>query len=321
MVISIIILCIVTIPPVSSLSVTNPKITADVQPGQTYMYPMVISIGPNDSGADFALDIMGFGQSEDGSYLPITAANDTSPYSARPFMSVDKPVFHLNSGGQQSVTITVRVPANIGTGGRYALIYIHSAPKAVSGSTAAVVTAMVSPVLLSVQGSTLTTTGSLTSVLADESVTEKPVVILTKLHNTGNQHFYGAFVNVTVTDSIGKVVATASTQPSSYALIPGNDMTIKTSLAPLSLGTYTVKSEAKVGTKLLATKTSSFTVTTPSASQTPAASNTKAPGNIPPSGGKVTPGTETTTYTPLSIPIIVLALTVIVCISGMRRRV
>jgi len=321
MVISIIILCIVIMPPVSSLSVTNPKITAEVQPGKTYTYPMNVSIGPNDSEADFAVDIMGFGQSEDGSYNPIPTANDTSPYSARPFMSVDKPVFHLNSGGQQSVIITVRVPANIGTGGRYALVYIHSAPKAVSSSTAAIATAMVSPVLLSVQGGILTTTGSLTSVRADEAVTGKPVVILTTLHNTGNQHYYGAFVNVTVTDSTGKVAATASTQPSAYALIPGNDMTIKTSLPVLPPNTYTVKSDAKVGTTLLASKSSSFTVSTPSAVQTPTASKTKATGTTAPSGGTVIPETKTTTYTPLSIPIIVLALTVIVCIFSMRRRV
>jgi len=289
-----------------------------VSPGTTYQFSMAVSIAADEPASDFAIEVLGFGQKGEGYYTPLTAVEDTSRYSARSFVTVSSSLIHLDPGQRKTFNTTIKVPLDVVEGGRYALIYIH--PAAATGGQSFTV-ALIVPVMLSVKGTSLTNTGAITKIEASEAVTGKPVVILTTLHNTGNQHFYGAFVNVTVTDSTGKVVATVSTQPSVYALIPGNDMTIKTSLAELPLGTYTVKSDAKVGTTLLATKTSSFTVSTPSAVQTPTASATKAPGTIAPSGGTVTPDMKKTTYTPLSIPIIVLALTVIVFISGMRRRV
>jgi hypothetical protein len=84
--------------------------------------------------------------------------------------------------------------------------------------------------MLTLKGTSLTQTGAITNVQAGEAVAGKPVVIQTTLKNTGNHHYYGPFVNITITDSGGNVVATASTTPSIFALIPGNEMTIKTPL-------------------------------------------------------------------------------------------
>jgi len=309
------------VQPVTALKIENPIITMDVSPGSSFKFPMAVSINTGDPAADYAVDVVGFGQSPGGSYSLLPAAADTGPYSARAFVTIDSPLIHLASGQRKTFNATISVPQNVGEGGRYALISIHPTTTTGSGQTF-FTTAITVPVLLTVKGTTLTHTGAITNLEVGEVVPDTPIEITTTIKNTGNHHFYGAFVNVTVTNSAGKVVASASANQSIWALIPGNQMNLTTPVsAALTPGTYTVKSDAKVGTTLLATKNSSFTVSTPSAVQIPTASKTKAPGTIAPSGGTVTPDMKKTTYTPLSIPIIVLALTVIVCISGMRRRV
>lgn len=295
-VIFVLIMVSLIIPHGSALSVTSGKIMAEVQPGKTYTYPMTVSIGTKESATDVAVDITGFGEARDGSYETLPAADDTGPYSARPFTSVDKPVFHLNPGGQQSFILTIQVPADIGDGGRYALLYIHSGPKPVAGSNTAISTGLVLPVILTVQGSTLTSTGSITDLQIDEVVSGKTVAILTTLRNTGNVHYYGAYVNVTVVGSTGNVVALASSTPSVNALIPGYEMTIRTPLdTTIPTGTYTIKSEAKVGMTLLDAKTISLPIAMSSttvsggeqthaqgtAAPTPAPSGTEGPKKIP----------------------------------------
>jgi hypothetical protein len=309
------------IQPVTALKVENPIIMMDVMAGSSLKFPIAVSINTGDPAADYAIDVVGFGQSPGGSYSLLPAAADTGPYSARAFVTIDSPLIHLAPGQRKTFNATISVPQNVGEGGRYALISIHPTITTGSGQTS-FTTAITVPVMLTVKSTALTHTGAITNLEVGEKVPDTPMEITTTLKNTGNHHYYGTFVNVTVTDSAGKVVASASTNPSIWALTPGNQMNLTTPVsATLTPGTYTVKSDAKVGTTLLASKSSSFTVSTPSAVQTPTASKTNAPGTIAPSGGTVTPETKTTTYTPLSITIIILALTVIVCISGMRRRV
>jgi methionine-rich copper-binding protein CopC len=145
------------------------------------------------------------------------------------------------------------------------------------GATATFISRYVIPVLLTVKGTTLTHTGSITNVGAGEAVTSKPVTIQTTLKNTGNHHYNGVFVDVTVTDSGGNVVSTASTNPSLQSLMPENEMTLTAPLsAALAPGTYTVTSDVKVGTTLIDTKTISFTVAEPGATA-PTQTVTEAP--------------------------------------------
>ena len=317
----LVLVLLLAVQPVIALKVENPIIRMDVTPGMTFKFPMAVSINPDDQAADYAVEVLGFGQSPGGSYSLLPAAADTGPYSARAFVTIDSPLIHLASGQRKTFNATISVPQNVGEGGRYALISIHPTITTGSGQTS-FTTAITVPVMLTVKSTALTHTGAITNLEVGKKVPDTPMEITTTLKNTGNHHYYGTFVNVTVTDSAGKVVASASANQSIWALIPGNQMNLTTPVsAALTPGTYTVKSDAKVGTTLLASKSSSFTVSTPSAVQTPTASTTKAPGTIAPSGGTVTPDMKKTTYTPLSIPIIVLALTVIVFISGMRRRV
>ena len=73
----------------------------------------------------------------------------------------------------------------------------------------------------------------------------QPITITTTLKNTGNYHYYHTVNEVTITDANGNVLADNSTQPSAYAIIPGNTVgfTIQPEVKNLPLGTYTVNSK------------------------------------------------------------------------------
>jgi hypothetical protein len=306
----------------AALTLSGVKYMADVTPGTTVTFPMTLSLAAADPAADYEATVLGFGNSVDGGYLGIDPAQDIGPYTARPFITLDKTSVHITPGGKVVVNATIKVPAS-GTGGRYALINIHPKQVVATVAGASFTTAMNVPVMITLKGTQLTETGTIGSVSADNAVTGKPVAVTTVFTSTGNHHYYDAKNEIVVTDSTGKEVARAATAPSVTAIVPGGKVNFTQQITEgLSAGTYTVASKMFDGEgTVLASKSSSFTVSTPSAVQTPTASKTKAPGTTAPSGGTVTPETKTTTYTPLSIPIIVLALTVIVCIFSMRRRV
>jgi len=241
------------------------------------------------------------------------------------------------SGGKEVITATIQVPAS-GSGGLYALITIHPKQATTTGAGPSFTTAMNVPVMITLKDTQLTEAGTIKSIGVSDAVPGKPVEITTVLTNTGNHHFYGAFVNVTVTDPSGNMVATASTNPSIFALIPGNDMSIKTSITSLPAGTYTVKSDAKFRTTHLDTKTTSFTVVEPgAAAPTPTVSEapTQVAIEVPTqavSGAPTAPMTVVTTEespatpgtiatrAPLSAITIMLALAAVSGILMQRRR-
>jgi hypothetical protein len=279
------------VPAVSALHVDGIKILMDVQPGRTYTSPMGISIGQDDPATDYAIDVMGFGQSGDGTYRGIPAAEDVSPFSARPFVSVTAPSVHLDPGGSRSLNATIRVPADIGAGGRYATIYIHPTASQVSGAGAGVATAVLVPVMLTVQGTSLTETGSITDIEAADPVEGQPAQILTTLENTGNHHYYGALVETTISDPSGKPVATASTKPSVWALIPGDSMTLVVAVPEgTAPGTYTVQAEARIGEggALLDTKTATVSIGAPPVHAT-GGEKTPSESGVPPVGSTPVP--------------------------------
>jgi len=248
-------------PPAAALKVEGSKIMMDVVPGQTYIFPMAISITSTDAAADYAVDVLGFGQSlAGGSYIPLAAAADTSPYSARPFVSVDSPVIHLAPGQRTAFNATIRVPQNVGDGGRYALIYIHPTATG-SGQQASINIAVTVPVMLTIQNSKLTQTGSITGVSVGTIVAGQPITVSTTLENTGNLHYYGIVNQVKVTDATGNVVGTAASAPAVRAMIPGQSVMFDTPLStPLNVGTYTVESEMMLNSTVLDSKSTSITV-------------------------------------------------------------
>lgn len=245
------------------LRVVGAKLAANVAPGEVLIHKMVVSIGPQDSAMDVLVDVKGFGQNLEGSYICLEASEDTSSYSARTFITLDKTSFHLEPGNSQEVTATIVIPNDVGAGGRYALIYIHSQP--IGQGQVGIVSAVAIPIMLTISDTKLVKTGNITDLSIGDVITGQPIVISTTLKNTGNHHYYKAQNEVLITDEKGNKVATISTPPSDYAIIPTYSVQFNITFEQkLSVGTYYVNSKVTLedGT-LLDERSTSFEVKKP----------------------------------------------------------
>jgi methionine-rich copper-binding protein CopC len=256
----VLILCVMCAAPVSGIRVTGSKYMNSLSPGDTTIHKMTISTGPNDPPMDMQVEVWGFGQSLQNSYSSLPPAEDTSPYSARSLITLTSPSLHLNPGESKEITATIAIPASVGDGGRYALITIHNAP--VGNGSTAIVTAISVPVLITIAKSKISPAGSIVKVSTADIIPGQPIRITTALKNTGNIHYYKTKNSVSILDSTGKEVATAATEPSSYANIPTFTVNYEVNVdTPLPPGAYTATSKVSLedGT-VLDTKSTSFEV-------------------------------------------------------------
>jgi hypothetical protein len=225
------------------LSVSNAVILADVYPGQTLTNTMTVAIESGDAAADLSVEVAAIQQLPNGSYELLDASHDTSQYSARQFVTVDKAAFHLEPGGSENITATVSVPQDVGGGGRYAMIHIAAKPAATGGVVMA--TAVDVPVYLTVKNSQLIHTGKITGVSTGEITTGEPISISTDFQHTGNHHFE-VKGEVTVANDKGQNLDTISIPLISFPILPGMVRQLKASFIPgvvLDAGTYTVDSK------------------------------------------------------------------------------
>ena len=257
---AVIILLLFCIAPVAALGVLGAKYTGSIVPGGMDTHVVTISIGSGEQATDVMAEVEGFGQTNDGIYMPLDPGNDLNPYSARSFITLDNSTIHLEPGTSQSETATINLPQNTGPGGRYAIIYIRSIP----GTGTSLSTAIVVPVFITVAGTTPIETGSITGVDTGTVTIGQPITITTTFKNTGNYHYYGASNEVTLTDSNGAFVANASTTPMLYAIIPGNTVQFGAQPAAKNLqaGTYTVDSKVLLGGQVLDENRTTFTIQT-----------------------------------------------------------
>jgi hypothetical protein len=258
--VGVLILCFISISPVAGIKVLGSKYMSSISPGDTVVHTMTVSTGTDDPPMDMQVDVWGFGQTLQKSYTSLPPSADTSPYSARGFITLSSSSFHLNPGESKEITANIAIPTTVGNGGRYALITIHNAPLG-NGSTA-IVTAISVPVMITIAKSNLLQTGTIADVTVGDIVPGQPIRFTTSLKNTGNIHYYDTKNIVNITDSIGKEMAGAATDPSPYAIIPS--FTVKYDLnldTPLPPGTYTATSKVSLGDgTVLDTKTTSFEV-------------------------------------------------------------
>ena len=256
---------IAAVVPVAALKVEGARIALDVTPGQTVTSPIGVSIKADEAEGDFVVEVLGFGQADsDGTYTGLAAAADTSPYSARPFITIDKPTVHLKPGARADVNATIRVPADAKDGGRYAIILVHPATSA-SGQQTAFSTAVAIPVFLTIKGGAIAQKGGIIAVEISKAEIGKPFSVTATVKNTGNYHYYGVVSNVTVNDGQGKTVATIKTTPMSRAIVPDQQVKITAQVAqglPEAMYQLTVRMETQDGT-LLATETKFLQVGNP----------------------------------------------------------
>lgn len=245
-----------TTSPALALKVEGARIALDVEPGMTYTSPIGISITADEAEGDFAIDVMGFGQSPtDGTYTALDAADDKSPYSARPLITVDKPTVHLKPGERADVTATISIPSGTRDGGRYAIILVHPAVSA-SGAPASFATAVAIPVLLTLKAGTISEAGEISALEPAVAEVGKPFSVVATFRNSGNYHYYGVVHNVTITDVQNKIVSTKKTTPLIRALVPGQSVKVPAEITGgLPQGNYEITSrmETQDG-KLLAEK-------------------------------------------------------------------
>ena len=250
-----------TAPVSAGLRVGGAKIEVSVTPGSVNTYTMNVGNTTNES-MDITVEVRGLGNYITGSIEALPAENDSSPYSARTFVTAEPTSFHLEPGQSQDVTVTINVPGDVGDGGRYADVFIYTAP---SGEGQIGVSVAVSAqVLLTIDGSNLVRTGIIMSVDIPQPESEQLFATIATIQNTGNYHYKVTF-NGTVTNDQGRVVGTAWQTNSPYNLIPTFSQQVAIPLnisEELSPGTYYLTTEADTQDGIpLDTRTTTFILT------------------------------------------------------------
>jgi hypothetical protein len=245
--------------PASSIKVVGTRYSGSIAPGGSAIHTMIVATNPDDPPMDFMVDVLGFGQTPEQNNYGLSPEKDTSPFSARTFITADPKTFHLEPGKSQEVKATITVPQNVGDGGRFAIITVRNAPIG-SGSTG-IVTSISVPVLITITGAATTMKGSITNVTVANIIPGQPIKITTSLKNTGN-YYYKVKNNVSISDSAGKIVATGGTNVSVGSLLPTFTHNYDVNLVtPLPLGKYTITSTASLDDEtVLDTKTVPFEI-------------------------------------------------------------
>ena len=328
-----VLVCLIAIAPAGAYNLINDKYMANVRPGTTVTYSLALAAGANESPADYQATVLGFGETLNGFYTGIEPAQDTGPYTARPFITLDNSTVHLVPGGEAVITATIKVPSS-GKGGLYALIDIEPVSSSNILQSTSVNIGFDAPVMITLDGTTLTETGVIENVtvgtaavgqpVSGTAVTGQPISVSTFFTNTGNHHYYSANNQIKIMDNSGKVIGNGTTDYFTSAIVPGATVAFTQQITtPLNAGTYSVTSSVMNSAgQVLDTKTSSFTVyEAPTASPTEYGAQGSNHGSsyLGPSSSTNVPASQTT-QSPVGLPVIVMACAIAVGILGMRRK-
>ena len=246
------------------ITVNGALLVAEVSPGTTLNHKITITVGTNDPPTDVVVQIGGIGQLADGTYVVLDGMADISCYSARQFISVDHELLHLEPGIPGEVIATIKIPEDIGDGGRYAIINIATQP--VNENGIGVISAVNVPIYLTVKNSKLIHEGKITAISTSEPNTGDPIDIFTSFQNTGNHHFK-VKGEVTISDSNGEKLDTLYTILSSTSIIPTSLRQYRTIFIPdreLPPGLYFIKSRIILENNIILDEvTSSFEMKAP----------------------------------------------------------
>ncbi|MDR3578021.1 MAG: hypothetical protein P4L50_29500 [Anaerolineaceae bacterium] len=189
-----------------SLKISGALLELSARPGQVYIHNMLVSSDDQTSSMNITVEACGFGQDLAGSFVPLSAQQDTSPYSARNFITnIDHPSFSLAPGSSEPVAVTFKIPLNIGMDTYYAIIYIHSQASDAGGMVDQN-TAIIVPVVITPVGAEIKPAGRIKELYVGAKVAGKPIEVLVKVRNTGNCYFK-IQGEVTLSGSSGNVLA------------------------------------------------------------------------------------------------------------------
>ena len=226
----------------TGLTVSGAKLVKTASPGDTFTHQITVSISSTSQPVDITLQISSMVQSLDGTPRP---GQDDGPYSANDFITLDMDSFHLDPGGKQVVKATIRIPKDVGDGGRYALITVATRPPA--DRKLSVITAVDVPIYITIKDSILTYQGAIINLSANVSGSQA-IGMTTIFENTGN-HDFKVRNTVTFSDSQGQTLAITDTDISLWPLIPGMSREIKANLYPdieILPGLYRISSQVNL---------------------------------------------------------------------------
>ena len=310
------------------LTVFGATIETSVSPGNDYSYTIKVE-NTSDAPMDIGVEVKGYGISANRDFIALESEEDKSPYTARELLAVSPDNFHLEPRDSQVITVTAEIPPEIGDGGRYAIVFIHTVPK---GEMVATITAIAARVLLTIADSNLVTSSEITDVSLAAS--QEPVGVLVTVENKGNYH-YKPQIQAKLSNG-DKVVATASLSPD-WPIIPGYSRQFQIDFVgeeSLSAGEYAVDIEVKDDSgKLVAGGTFPLKFAKeqemlppeePSAPQPsqeePSLPTTSEKPSLPP--GEETPAEMNWTLIGGSVAaVIIVGLIIIICLLIRRRRV
>jgi hypothetical protein len=112
----------------TGITVSGAVLVAEVIPGETLTHKITITLGTSEIPTDATLQVSRIGQAADGTYILQGNTDDSNRFSAREYISLDNDIIHLVPGVPQDLIATIRIPQDVGEGGRYALINIQTQP-------------------------------------------------------------------------------------------------------------------------------------------------------------------------------------------------
>jgi len=239
-------------PALAGLTVSGSFCDADVTPGQHIEHDMIISTDAGDGQMEMQVDILGFGRDLKGQNIGLNPDEDISPYSARPFLRVSPRNFTLSPGSSQNVLLEGDIPTDVGEGGRYVLVYIHSNPSG-SGNVGFAVAVEV-PVRLTIAGTKLVKTGEITDLSINKPISREKQNVSLTFNNTGNYNYY-ASAEAVLKDMNGSILSNSSTPAGFNSILPATSRQFDLSITPnikLQSGSYSITSTVRLddGTEL-----------------------------------------------------------------------
>ena len=236
--------------PVPALALQGGQIALVVVPGETYMVPVTLSLGPEEPGGSYDLGVAGLGQSvPEGTYLALDPEDDTGNTTARPFIALNEDSVQLEPGGRVEIHAAISIPEGARGGGRYAGIVVR---EGTSGGLQRDAPAAIVPVLLTLEGGPVSEGGEITGIAYVANNTGEGLRIATLFMNTGDYHLSGLMNTVALSDASGTVISRAESRAPVEVLIPGQEMVFSVEpvgsvpQGPLTLTTWVRKPDGTI---------------------------------------------------------------------------
>jgi hypothetical protein len=233
----------------------SPSIVSDsIVSGGSRTYNITVNTG-------FAIDVEvdGLGQTPSGATIGELAQNDTSPFTARPWVSLNEN--QMAPGNGQTLAVTVAVPPGTAMGEYFAAVLLQSLPG--SQDDVDITSGILIPVILTVNAGYFTSNleGQLSSFSAGTPIKGQPIDFTITFNNTGNCLISNAKNTVTLRDSSQNVIWQNTAYLTAPSLIPGYPRTMDVSYgAGLDAGYYSATSVITVPNGTLASGTIYFSV-------------------------------------------------------------